>query len=178
MKRLKNCGLVLVILFSLLGNNVFAQAQSQGGLDPRMKALGLMAAYGAIGGFLLGTASLAFDTPGRAPFIGASLGLYAGMLFGGYIVVSHAMKKYQMQNPGAGEDGYYPETPSSPYESPFSGGGYNSGEESGQRGQHQTMELQWELFEQSSRLKSDLRFPSKKSRDFPLLFVPLINLNF
>ncbi len=103
---------------------MFTAPKAQAAMDARIKALGLMAAYGAIGGFLLGTASLAFDTPGRSPFVGASLGLYGGIIFGSYIVITHAMKQHQLKNPGAGEDGYYPETPSSPYETPFSGGGY------------------------------------------------------
>lgn len=113
---------MLLLLLSSLSFLPIGQAQAA--VDARLKALGMMAAYGAIGGFLLGTASLAFDTPGRSPFVGASLGLYGGILFGSYIVVTHAMKEHQLKNPGSGEDGYYPETPSSPYETPFSGGGY------------------------------------------------------
>lgn len=91
------------------------QAQS---IDPRTKAVLTMAAYGTAGGALLGTASLAFGTKGRAVAIGASLGLYAGLIFGSYIIINHRMQQY----PPAGGD-YYPDTDQvSPYES---GGGWD-----------------------------------------------------
>ena len=98
-----------------------AQAQAQdAGLDPRIKALALMAVYGTTGGLLLGTAALAFDAPGRSPFVGASVGLYVGLLFGSYVVITYAIRKHQLENPGQPQDeNYYPETPDSPYESPF-----------------------------------------------------------
>lgn len=50
--------------------------------------------YGTGGGALLGAASLAFGTSTRAIAQGASLGLYAGILFGGYVLVSHHQKRY------------------------------------------------------------------------------------
>lgn len=80
-----------------------------------------MAAYGTVGGALLGTASLAFGSSGRAVAQGASLGLYAGLAFGAYVVVSHQVKRYNDENPS--ED-YYPETGESPYEG---GGGGDEG---------------------------------------------------
>ncbi|GAB4019482.1 MAG: hypothetical protein Fur0010_21480 [Bdellovibrio sp.] len=83
-------------------------------MDPRMKALGSMALYGTVGGALLGTASLAFGTSGRSVAIGASLGLYAGLIFGSYVVISHAMRKNRQMNPQPQEN-YYPDT-TSPYE--------------------------------------------------------------
>tara|TARA_B100000925_G_scaffold291317_1_gene278939 strand:- start:3361 stop:3777 length:417 start_codon:yes stop_codon:yes gene_type:complete len=68
-------------------------------LDPRVKTFLIMNAYGAVGGLLLGTATLAFDAPGRAPFIGASLGLYAGLIFGSYVVVTHKIEEDRRLNP-------------------------------------------------------------------------------
>ncbi len=62
-------------------------------MDPKIKALGSMALYGTIGGILLGTASLAFGAESRAIAKGASLGLYAGLLFGGYVVLGHALRR-------------------------------------------------------------------------------------
>lgn len=80
-----------------------AQAQQ---FDPRLKMMLTMAGYGAVGGALLGTASLAFDSKPRAVAKGASLGLYAGILLGGYILVNYEMKKR-----GIGIDrDYYPNT--------------------------------------------------------------------
>jgi hypothetical protein len=177
MSRLIKMLTFVMLLISLSAPPAHAQAQTTGGVDPRIKALGLMAVYGAVGGFLLGTASLAFDTPGRSPFIGASLGLYAGMLFGGFIVVSHAMKKYQMQNPGAGEDGYYPETPTSPYETPFSGGTYE-GEENSEYSRQNLMNGHLEIYKSSLDIKSNIRFPNNKDREHPAVYMPLLNISF
>lgn len=59
----------------------------------KAKALGVMAGYGAAGGALLGTASLAFGAEPRAVAVGASLGLYAGLLFGAYVILSHVYGK-------------------------------------------------------------------------------------
>jgi hypothetical protein len=81
-------------------------------MDPRAKALGAMALYGTVGGALLGTASLAFGTKGRSVAIGASLGLYAGLIFGTYVIASHQMKKngyYDQSTP------YYPDSGNTPY---------------------------------------------------------------
>ena len=68
-------------------------------IDPRVKTFLIMNAYGAVGGLLLGGATLAFDAPGRAPFIGASLGLYAGLIFGSYVVITHKIEEDRRLNP-------------------------------------------------------------------------------
>ncbi|HAZ12529.1 MAG: hypothetical protein A2X86_19925 [Bdellovibrionales bacterium GWA2_49_15] len=121
MSNIKGAITLLILAVALVLRPLEVQAQQQSsGLDPRMKALGMMAVYGTAGGFLLGTAALAFDAPGRSPFVGASLGLYAGILFGTYVVVTYAVRKHNMENPGDPDDeNYYPETPDSPYEGPF-----------------------------------------------------------
>ena len=62
---------------------------SQAEMDGRVKAMLTVTTYGVVGGTLLGVASLAFGAKPRAIAIGASLGLYAGLIFGSYIVVSH-----------------------------------------------------------------------------------------
>lgn len=73
-----------------------------------------MASYGVVGGALLGTAALAFGSGGRSIAKGASLGLYAGLIFGGYVIMSYEMKKRgygtEQQQPD-----YYPDS-RSPYE--------------------------------------------------------------
>ncbi len=48
-----------------------------------------MALYGTVGGALLGTASMAYGNNSRAIFQGASLGLYAGLLFGAYVILTY-----------------------------------------------------------------------------------------
>ena len=88
-------------------------------LDPRVKALITMTGYGTVGGALLGLASqLAFDTGGRSISQGASLGLYAGMIFGGYVVGSYHIKQ---KGWGSKEEQIF-DPKLSPYETP--GGGY------------------------------------------------------
>lgn len=103
-KLIISIGLCFTLLFS---SSAFA-------LDPKLKILGTMAGYGVVGGALLGTASLAFGTGPRSIAKGASLGLYAGLLFGGYVILSYEMKKRGYGNEQQRED-YYPDT-KSPYE--------------------------------------------------------------
>jgi len=104
--------LFITIFILTLAINSSARAE----MDPRGKALGTMALYGTIGGALLGTASLAFGSKGRSVAIGASLGLYAGLIFGGYVVGSHEMMKRKYKAPQQNPDQYYPDTDGSPYE--------------------------------------------------------------
>lgn len=101
---------IFFLSFFLILGLVTARPAYSGSIDPRLKALGLMAAYGTVGGALLGLASLAFISNGRAIPQGASLGLYAGLLFGSYVVISHASKKYQGSQPQEVSDDYYQET--------------------------------------------------------------------
>lgn len=84
--------LFVVLSFTLAALPSTAQAQATagaGGIPPRAKAFLLVSGYGAAGGALLGLASMAFGTSPRAIAQGASLGLYAGILFGTYVIVSH-----------------------------------------------------------------------------------------
>ncbi len=93
------------VCFTLLFASV-----SQAAIDPKLKMVATMAGYGAVGGALLGTASLAFGSGGRSIAKGASLGLYAGIIFGSYIILNYEMKKRGF---GAEEKGdYYPESDS------------------------------------------------------------------
>lgn len=119
---MKNLFKIVILVCSLLTVSVRAE------MDPKAKAVGTMALYGTVGGTLLGTASLAFGAKGRSIAIGASLGLYAGLIFGGYVVGTHALKSkgYFKEKP---ED-YYPDTNGSPYEE---GGtmNYEGGEQPG-----------------------------------------------
>ena len=105
---------LLICTIALFLQTFLTLEDAKAQMDPRMKAIGLMAVYGTVGGTLLGTASLAFGAEGRSVAKGASLGLYAGLLFGGYVVASHAMKKHKDANPEPQEN-YYPDS-SSPYE--------------------------------------------------------------
>jgi len=79
-------------------------------MDPKAKAFLTVSAYGAAGGALLGLASMAFGTSSRAVAQGASLGLYAGILFGTYVIVSHHQRNnrgsYESTTPYDRNDGY------------------------------------------------------------------------
>jgi len=67
-----------------------AAGNVQAAVPGKVKALGTFALYGAGGGALLGLASMAFGGRPRAIAMGASLGLYAGIIFGSYVALSHA----------------------------------------------------------------------------------------
>lgn len=70
----------------------------------KAKAFLTIVGYGTAGGAILGAATMAFGTSTRAVAQGASLGLYAGIIFGTYVLVSHAQSR----------QGYYDDN-SSPY---------------------------------------------------------------
>ncbi|MGE3608168.1 MAG: hypothetical protein AB7I27_01175 [Bacteriovoracaceae bacterium] len=74
----------LFITFSLVTPQV-ARAE----MPAKARAFLTIVGYGTAGGALLGAASTAFGTSSRAIAQGASLGLYAGILFGTYVLVSH-----------------------------------------------------------------------------------------
>lgn len=101
---------ILVSLFLVC--TVFMN-QSANAMDSKLAVLTTMAGYGVVGGALLGTATMAFGANGRSIAKGASLGLYAGLLFGGYVIASYEMKKRGYG--GESRDDYYPDS-SSPYE--------------------------------------------------------------
>tara|TARA_R110002072_G_scaffold64203_11_gene160055 strand:- start:40370 stop:40861 length:492 start_codon:yes stop_codon:yes gene_type:complete len=163
MKKLVS--LMIMISISMISINTNAQEK---GLDPRIKAIGTMALYGTVGGTLLGAASLAFGTGGRSVAKGASLGLYAGLLFGGYVVVSHALKKNRMNNPRA-KDNYYPDA-TSPYEQGYS-----------EEGQEQPVPAA-QFFEPVIDTDWRAKFESIKktpNRAFtPVFYIPVFNLQF
>lgn len=75
----------LVILVASFANPQNAQAQ----ISARTKAALTIVGYGTAGGALMGAASMAFGTSTRAVAQGASLGLYAGIIFASYVLISH-----------------------------------------------------------------------------------------
>lgn len=164
----------IISLFTILvfaSSPLFELKAQEQGMDPRIKALAMMAMYGTVGGALLGTASLAFDGEGRNIAKGASLGLYTGLLFGGYVVISHAVRKHKMMNPKPSEN-YYPDT-TSPYENDYNGGGAYAPE---QPQLHISKSIQWE---ELSPLKQDSLLKYGKSSKFvPTYYFPIINLSF
>jgi len=91
----------LFILIALITPQHKAQA-----LDPKAKAFMIISAYGTVGGALLGFASLAFGANSRAIAQGASLGLYAGIGFGAYVISSHGRPSSGYEDEGGYNDGY------------------------------------------------------------------------
>ncbi len=85
MKTFSHRFILLLTVFTLTLMPLKARAE----LPPRAKAFLMVSGYGAASGALLGLASMAFGTSSRAIAQGASLGLYAGILFGTYVIVSH-----------------------------------------------------------------------------------------
>jgi hypothetical protein len=117
MKHFSSLALFMVVLLVAL-----PQAKAQ--IPPKPKAFLTIVGYGAAGGAILGAASTAFGTTARAIPQGASLGLYAGILFGTYVLVSHHNRQY----------GTYDDN-SSPYKesSDIYGDDYQSDEGGGER---------------------------------------------
>lgn len=90
---LKNIQKYVLLFNLLLLSSLLVEGEIQAQMNPKVRSIVTMAAYGATGGALLGVATMAFDSEPRSIAIGASLGLYGGLLFGGYIVLSHMLKK-------------------------------------------------------------------------------------
>ncbi|MCB9093742.1 MAG: hypothetical protein H6621_01630 [Halobacteriovoraceae bacterium] len=76
-------------------------------LNPKTKAFLVVSGYGLVGGALLGFASMAFGESARAIAQGASLGLYAGIIFGAYVLYTFD-DAYQEYDP-------YPDDYDNPY---------------------------------------------------------------
>lgn len=98
MKQLISAFLI-VLTFTFL-----SPQKAQAEIPVKAKAFMTIVGYGTAGGAILGAASMAFGTSTRAVAQGASLGLYAGIIFGTYVLVSHAQSR----------QGYYSDD-SSPY---------------------------------------------------------------
>lgn len=73
---------LLISIFTLPSKQALA-------LEPKAKAFAIICTYGTVGGALLGFASMAFGTDSRVIAQGASLGLYAGIAFGAYVLTTH-----------------------------------------------------------------------------------------
>lgn len=112
---------VIVLSWSLIvASNVRLYAQdtaaaeasgdpSSNKMDPKLKILLTMAGYGTVGGALLGAASMAYGARFRAIAVGASLGLYVGLIFGGYVLVTHHYSRQTIEGTGPGNLGPYQE---------------------------------------------------------------------
>jgi hypothetical protein len=119
-RKLKNkfiLVITIVISLNLMGMNS-AKAE---GIPPKVKAFLIVCGYGTVGGALLGVATLAFDANPRSVAQGASLGLYAGIIFGAYVISSHKTAASDIAPVEQYNPGYPP--PADPY---APGGGYGA----------------------------------------------------
>jgi hypothetical protein len=84
MRKFVTLFVLLIFTFSL-----FRPEQAQAQMPVKARAFLTIVGYGAAGGAILGLASMAFGQSTRTVAQGASLGLYAGIIFGTYVLVSH-----------------------------------------------------------------------------------------
>lgn len=150
---------LIVLTFSLLSPN---KAQAQ--IPVKAKAFLTIVGYGTAGGAILGAASMAFGTSTRAVAQGASLGLYAGIIFGTYVLVSHAQSR----------QGSYSDD-SSPYKesSDIYGDEYNSEE----GGENRDEKPRQGFFNRIEDVNTKFA-PKEKGGNFPPLYLNLFQYNF
>lgn len=94
---------LFVVLFILSTTIYTPKAHA---IPAKAKAMILLSAYGTVGGTLLGVAGLAFGGNVRGIARGASLGLYAGLLFGSYVIIAHEYKRYKSNQYSPSDDTY------------------------------------------------------------------------
>jgi hypothetical protein len=83
-----------ILMVTLLTFTFISPREAKAEMPVKAKAFLTIVGYGTAGGAILGAASTAFGTSARAIPQGASLGLYAGILFGTYVLVSHHNKRF------------------------------------------------------------------------------------
>jgi hypothetical protein len=150
------------IILSLFLFCVFIRPEkAKAELPVKAKAILTMAGYGAGGGALLGMASMAFGNTPRAIAQGASLGLYAGLLFGTYVLVSHHNRQY-----GNYDDG------SSPYKE--STDIYGDGYESEEGGSSESSEGGG-FFNRFEKLQEKFQ---RSNNEIPPIYLNLVHLQF
>ena len=130
----------------------------------KAKAFLTIVGYGTAGGAILGAASMAFGTSTRAVAQGASLGLYAGILFGTYVLVSHAQSR----------QGYYSDD-SSPYKesNDIYSDEYNSEEGGGDDEEKPRQGFFNRIEEMNTKF-----MPKEKGGNLPPLYLNLLHLEF
>lgn len=149
------CALVITVSF-VFSPPTFA-------MNPKAKAMIAVSAYGATGGALLGFASMAFGAPSRTIAKGASLGLYAGILFGAYILASHAYATPM-------------ETPYEDAETPYESGGSSSGGSSSSSEEDGASKPR--LYERSFQLNQFNLVKNTNNQGIPPVSLDLLNISF
>lgn len=151
-------------------------------LNPKGKAFLIICTYGTVGGALLGFATMAFGTNSRAIAQGASLGLYAGIAFGSYVITSHKKPGEELLPP---EPGYGPPPGGAPPMTPPAGG-FDEGsgfgapvDDFGDQGGGGFFGTPQRYIEINNDLMYNYRLKNEKGRDFSLpIYINLINTTF
>ncbi|HXH75168.1 MAG TPA: hypothetical protein VNJ08_09405 [Bacteriovoracaceae bacterium] len=159
MRKFVTLFLVFFLTLSVLRPGV-AHAQ----MPAKARAFLTIVGYGTAGGALLGVASMAFGNSTRAVAQGASLGLYAGLIFGTYVLVSHN------QRSGRYEDS------SSPYSE--SKDIYGEGYEPGEGGETEGSEGAKEGFFERVQTMQTKFGSQKRGGQMPPLYLNLLQYNF
>jgi hypothetical protein len=151
------------LVFLLLASAAPVKAQAE--LPPKARAMITILAYGTAGGALLGAASTAFGGTSRSIAQGASLGLYASILFGTYVLVSHHQRS----------SGYYDDR-SSPYSRESTdvyGEDYQS-DEGGGEGESS----RGGFFDRIQSMNEKLHQQNRKGGALPPIYVNLLKMEF
>ncbi|HLT23155.1 MAG TPA: hypothetical protein VKZ84_06920 [Bacteriovoracaceae bacterium] len=158
--------LSLIIAVSLSITLILPNRAQAAEIPAKAKAFLTIAGYGTAGGALLGAASMAFGTSTRAIAQGASLGLYAGLIFGTYVLVSHHQKTRYARY----DDEYSPYRRSrelyndSEYDSSYGGGDSSSSGRGGFFDRHQEIQTKFNY--------------KQKGGSVPPIYVNFLNYNF
>lgn len=188
----------LILVFIITLSFVTPQKSQAALMDAKGKAFLIICTYGTVGGALLGFASLAFGANSRAIAQGASLGLYAGIGFGSYVIASHgqanqeeyidpAYQQPQAPPPGFGQPSGFGQ-PQGGYGDPNSGYGPPPGQDPSGFGAPPAQEDDGNsggfFGQRVQEINDDLFYnyridENKKGRGFNLpIYVPLMHYQF
>lgn len=118
------CTFLVVLLTLSFTNSQEARAE----MPVKARAFMTILGYGTAGGALVGAASTAFGNSTRAIAQGASLGLYAGIIFGTYVLVSHHNRQYRNYDDNSSPYKDSNDIYSDEYQSDAGGSGDNDGD--------------------------------------------------
>ncbi|MAX65425.1 MAG: hypothetical protein QF441_01350 [Bacteriovoracaceae bacterium] len=170
-----------LILFIFICSLSLLPYQKTQAMDAKGKAFLIICTYGTVGGALLGFASMAFGTNSRAIAQGASLGLYAGIAFGSYVLISHKRSLEGPQDPMYDPQqppppGYGPEGFGEPLPPEGGGFGYPPPQEDSNAGSGFFGQRAYEI---NDDLLYNYRLDNKKGRELSLpIYVPIFHSTF
>jgi hypothetical protein len=172
MRKLLSSILVLAICLTAFRPQ---EARAEG-MPVKAKAFLTIVGYGAAGGAILGVASMAFGTSTRAVAQGASLGLYAGILFGSYVLFAHHQKRYGSYDDGSSPYSESTDVYTDEYQSDEGGGKSEDDDSGSSRGGFfdRFKTLQSELHYQNFTFQSE----KKKGGQMPPIQMNIFQYNF